>query len=200
MSSDWKKSQQRAFQYWFVDGWTELGLGLFCLLLGGFFWLQGSLPWSPLSNLVFFVAVFAIGFGLRWGLQQIKERTTYPRTGYVEYKSGWGEKSRVAAAAAFALILLALMIFLVLRGPQSVVWTPAIGGLIFAFIFFGIGRQTGQYRFLFLAFFSLLSGVGFSFSGFGDLIGAATLSGLVGLVLLGFGAWTRLKYLRETGS
>jgi hypothetical protein len=197
MDNKLKKSGQRAVQYWFVDGLAELSGGMICLLLAGLFYLLTRLPWTPLTNLVFFLVAFGGAYGIRWVVLRIKERSTFPRTGYVAPKSAREDRVGLAAAIVFTALLMVLMLFLVMQGPHSVVWTPAIGGLILGFIFGWAGYQTGLWRLNYLAAFCLVAGFGLSISSFGDLAGAAVLMVLTSLALFVFGGLTRWTYLHQ---
>ncbi len=79
-------AQQRAWQYWFVDGFTHLLLGLallsmsICVLFPPrprAFWQLG--PWAVLLGLY-----VALMLWQRPILEWLKTKITYPRTGYVQ--------------------------------------------------------------------------------------------------------------------
>jgi len=197
MDNKLKKSGQRAIQYWFADGLAELSGGLICLLLAGLFYLLTLVPWSPLTNLAFFSIAFGGGYAIRRVFLRIKERSTYLRTGYVAPKSPREDKVGLAVAILFTALLMTLMLILLINGPQSLVWTTAIGGLILGFIFGWAGYQTGLWRLDFLAAFCLAAGFGLSISGFGDPGGVAVLMVLASLVLFAFGGLTRWTYLHH---
>jgi hypothetical protein len=197
MNENLNKSQQRALQYWFIDGLAELSGGVICLLLAIAFFLWGIVPQSPLTDLIFFLILFGGGYLIRRVVLRLKERTTYPRTGYVAYKRGKQNKVAFYIAIGFTILLLALQVLLVLNGQQSLMWIPAIGGLIFAFIFSWTGYQTAMPRFYFLAVFCLLVGFGLAISGIGNMFGAALLSALTGLILIAFGGLDRWNYTHQ---
>jgi hypothetical protein len=192
------QSRIRAMQYWFVDGLAELSGGAICLLLAGLFYLLSLAPWNPLTNLVFFLAAFGGTYAIRLVMLHVKEHSTYPRTGYAAPKSAREDKVGLAVAIAFSILLLALMIYLVMNGVQSMKWMPAVGGLILGFIFGWAGYQTGLWRLYFLSAFGLLAGFGLSIAGLGDLTGSAVLMALTGLVLVAFGGLTRWTYFHNT--
>jgi hypothetical protein len=198
MNDKLNQSEQRAIQYWFVDGLAELSGGVICLLLAGLFILLSLVPWTPLTNLIFFLAAFGSAYAVRLVMLRIKEHSTYPRTGYVAPKSTREDRSGQAVAIIFTILLLVLMIYLIMNGAQSVQWMPAIGGLILSFIFGWAGHQTGLWRLYFLATFCLLAGFGLSIAGFGDLTGSAVLLALTSLMLFAFGSLSRWSYLHHT--
>ncbi len=192
-----KKAQQRATQYWFVDGLVELGGGVIGLLLSAAFVMGPAAFRSRWSVPVFFLAALAVTMGLRWVIQRIKERDTYPYTGYVAPLSGWENKRTVAATLLFTLLLLAVNLYLTLRAPQSLLWSPAAGGLAFALVFAWTAYLAAPPRFYFLALFCLLAGGALAISGLGYLPSMGILCGLIGLVLVAFGGLTRRAYLRH---
>jgi hypothetical protein len=197
MDNKLKKSGQRAVQYWWADGLAELSGGVICLLLAGLFYLLTLVAWTPLTNLVFFLIAFGGGYAIRRVFLRIKERSTYPRTGYVAPKSAREDRVGLAVAIIFTILLMALMLYLTLNGTQSMKWMPAITGLILAFSFGLAGSRTGLWRLYFLAIFCLMAGFGLSISGFGDFAGTAILLVLTSLVLFTFGGLTRWTYLHH---
>jgi hypothetical protein len=198
MDNKLKKSGQRATPYWWADGLAELSAGVICLILAGLNSFLSRVPWTPLTSLIFFLVVFGSAYGIRRGMLHIKERSTYPRTGYVAPKSWREDRVGVAVAIVFTVLLMALMLFLVMTGSRSLVWMTAGIGLILGFIFGWAGYQTGLWRLYFLAAFCLVAGFGLSISGFGDFAGAAILLALTSLVLFAFGGLTRWAYLHHT--
>ena len=192
-----KKIQQRARQYWFVDGLAELFTGGACLFLAIYFWLYQFEPISGWLSLLVMVGILCVGFAMRWIMQQIKARTTYPRTGYVEPQSFWEQKGLAGALLAFTILLNAFMVITSLKFPLSPIWTPLIGAVIFAAIFAAISYQARLLRFAYLASFCLVTGGVMAFCGFGDWPATALLSALTGLILLVFGFLTRRAYQQQ---
>ncbi len=198
MDKNMQDSERRAVQYMFVDGLAELGGGLICLLLAIFFGVQQILQASQGSFALIFLIVFVAAFGIRKLMLWYRQRSTYPRTGFVELKQGRQDHGLLVTAIVFTLLLMGFMLYTIIRGVQTMVWMPALGGLVFAFIFALAGYRTKLVRFYFLGVFCLLLGVILSLSGLGDLLGSAVLSLLTGLVMFVFGVITRAAYLRQT--
>ena len=79
---------ERPKAYYNIDGVGELSIGFMCLSFAIFAWLQAHAParsaWhgTP-AFLIYMTAMCAI---LHYGSQAIKNRITYPRTGFVDYK------------------------------------------------------------------------------------------------------------------
>jgi len=198
MEKNLKASQKRAMQYWFADGLAELSGGVTCLLMAIYFIVQKILPASQGIFALLFLLVFVAAFGIRKLMLWVRERSTYQRTGFIEPKQGWEDRRFLGIAIGFTLLLLGINLYTIVRGIQTVVWMPALGGLIFAFLFSLIGSRTKLVRYYFLAGFCLLLGVFLAINSLGDLWGTALLSLATSLVLLGFGVVTRLTYLHQT--
>jgi hypothetical protein len=198
MDKNLKDSQRRAVQYMFVDGLAELSGGLICLLLAIYFCVQQILQASQGYFALIFLMVFVVAFGIRKLMLWYRQRSTYPRTGFVELKQGRQDHGLLVTAIVFTLLLMGFMLYTIIRGVQSILWMPALGGVVFAFIFALAGFRSTLVRFYFLGVFCLLMGVILSLSGLGDLLGTAVLSLLTGLVMFAFGAITRVAYLRQT--
>lgn len=197
MDKDIKASQVRSVQYWFADGLVELGFSAIGMLLAVYFFILQILPSSLGGFAILFLFVFIAAYGLRKLMLIYRERNTYPRTGFVEPKKGHQDRRLFIVAVGFMILLLGMMIFTIHRGSQSISWMPAIGGIIFAFIYALTGYRTKLVRFYFLAGFCLILGFLLAFIGLGDLWGTALLSFITGLILLCFGIITRATYLHQ---
>lgn len=195
-----KTSQERALQYWFVDGLMELGAATTCLMLAIFFLALQITPISQAGFAILFLLVFVAAYGLRKLMIRYREHSTYPLTGFVEPQKGWQDRWLFVITIGFTILLLGFMLFTMLRGIQTMIWMPAIGGILYAFIFAFTGYRTKIIRFYFLAGFCLALGMLLSLSGMGDLLGAAVLSLCASLVLFTFGIITRYAYIRQSRS
>jgi hypothetical protein len=193
-----KASGQRAVQYWFKDGLAELSGGVICLVLAVYFGLQQILQSSQGSFAIFFLLVFVAAFGIRKVMLWYRERSTYPRTGFVRAKSGLENHWLLGVSIIFTLLLMAFMLYTIIRGIQTVVWIPVLCGFIYTFIFALVGYQTKLGRFYFLGAFCLLLGLVLALSGLGDFWGAAVLSLVTSLILFAFGIITRRAYIHQT--
>ena len=200
MKDDLDKSKQRAYRYWYVDGLSEMGFGLICLVLGGYFWLQGHLaPDSWLSQmLIVFLVLFILGCGYLFAkvVAAIKNRMTYPRTGYVAYPRPRRRFNWLAALLGMGIS--ALSVIVLNKLPGSTAWIPAISGIVFAIVMLVIGLRMGLVRFYLQGLFSLALGGGLSLAGIGDINGLSIFYAGVGAALLLAGGWVLLIYLRKT--
>jgi len=197
MNKNFANAQKRAIQYWFVDGLAELAAGLVSLFLAVLFGIWQVIFVWRWSLPVIMVTGLAVSFGLRLIVQRIKERTTYPRTGYAAPLSGLEQKGFIAFVVAFTLLLLGLNYYLSVQGPQGWLWSPGVAGLVFTFIFAWTGVLTKLRRFYFLALLSLCVGVVLAVVGMDYFRGVGVLAGVVGLTLLYQGYRVRKAYHTE---
>ena len=198
MENNIKTSQIRAMQYWFADGLVELCGGVLCLMLAVYFSIQQILPFSQSSFALLFLLVFIVAFGIRKLMLWYRQRSTYPRTGFIEPKKAWEDRRLLGIEIVFTVLLLGFMIYAIFQGIHAVMWTPAICGVLYAFIFALAGYRTKLVRFIYLAIYSFILGIILAFSGLGDLWGASLLSLCIGLVLIAFGIVTRATYLHQS--
>ncbi|MFN2298177.1 MAG: hypothetical protein ACK2UB_04960 [Anaerolineales bacterium] len=164
---------KRGRAYWFADGFSELILGAFFLLLGSAVLLR---VWAGQGAFLEGFATTAIDFAVLKGVALLaaflaiwwlKDRFTYPRTGYVRGKS---VPPLVLLTVIRNLILIALLPVLglisgLLFVPQTravLAYLPAglpvaIGALWGALAYFG-GEWLGLRRFRLLGWLMLLAG------------------------------------------
>jgi hypothetical protein len=166
---------QRGRAYWFVDGFAEMGVGIFLLLLGIAVLLRG---WIGQEGFLSWFASIAIDIGILkvvtiltliltvWWL---RDRFTYPRTGYVR-----GSRFSLSGFAGFfrnifllvilpALVLLAAFAFVpavrVILASISA-WMPMGIGILWGGLFILTGGWSGLRRFRTMGGLILLTGVG----------------------------------------
>jgi hypothetical protein len=201
MSDDLKKPQLRALQYWLVDGVGELFVGFFFLLVAIVYYLKESAPGTILSKIFSIASVILVcggAFGSRWIIQRIKERTTYPNTGYVTYNSGWNKKNNSAIAIVVMTLLLAYVIITLVIDTKFIDWGPVVGGLFMGILLVQVGYRFATPRLYILAFLGLLIGAGLVISGLSLVLGWPLFFGLFGLILITSGSLTLRKYLCQT--
>ena len=127
--------------YYNIDGVGELGTGFMCLGYALLQWMQLHSPrqavWNQMYTLFIYVGVMAAL--IHYGSKAVKRRITYPRTGFVAYRTRdtvW--RPMIVGCAASVLASTGLVV--ALRSHWDV--TPACFiGLLFAGIYaFGIAR------------------------------------------------------------
>jgi hypothetical protein len=165
---------KRARGYWFVDGFTEMAVGGLFILVAGILLVRENAPrasfpsWflsvaGEVSIVKFFGILVAI-LALWW----LKDRFTYPRTGFVR-------GNRVTAVQILiiirnAVLFLFLPIFVLLAASLLTVsaggvlsampaWFPIGLGLIWAVLCFRAGAWMGLRRFQLIGVMVLLTGI-----------------------------------------
>ncbi|MBM3153280.1 MAG: hypothetical protein FJZ96_13930 [Chloroflexi bacterium] len=199
--------QLRAAQYHLVDGTYEVFFGGICILWALFFYLQAKL--SPifsvglLPTLVWtggFIAVsFAGSFLLDRLTKAIRERLTYPRTGYIDHRRPRGGRLavRILLLGMVVAILSALFTAFFASHPAFVNWMPLAGGALFALTMAIVAWRTQIGRYYLLAMISVIAGLGVSMFGLDELTGIAVFYGSLGFMLLVMGGVVLGLYLRR---
>ena len=199
MNTRLNQAAQRATRYWYIDGINEIAFGGYCLVIGAYFYLQHNLPpGSPLYAVFSIAFIFLIlggSYAMRWGINRAKERLTYPRTGYVGYKSR-PRKYRLVILLA-AILIAILVVSLIGLGSMEFDWVPALNGLIVSAGWAWAAYRVGMRRFYILALICLVGAVGIAFAGLGNYLGLAVFYTLAGLASLFSGTCTLVNYLRD---
>jgi len=198
MDKNIQATQKRAVQYWFTDGLVELSGGVILLILAIYFVITALIPETTWGTLSLFVTMFLIAYAVRWVMQRIRARTTFPRTGYIAPKRSWENRRLLIICIVFSLALLGLMFYLALYHHGAVEWASALCGGILAFIFGMAGFETWLVRFFYLSAFCLLLGLVLSLGGLGNFWGVAILTISTSLVVFSYGIITRRYYLRHS--
>jgi len=200
MDDETKNPQLRALQYWVVDGVSELLVGFVFLLTAIIYYVQASTPGTLLSKILAIASVIlvcGVGFGGRWMIQRIKERTTYPRTGFVTYKINWKDKENIVIAIVITALILAYALITTVMDTKLTYWGPIFCGVIMGILMFQAGYRLGQPRFYFLAFLAVVIGFVLVLNGLRNEFNLLLFIGLNGLLLLASGGLTFWKYLRS---
>ena len=199
---DVKKMEQRVKRYWYSDGIAELASGSMFVLLGLYFGIQVIFGEESIISIflqVILVLVMIAGFmGVRWLVNTLKARLTYPRTGYVEYRVDDREirKRRWIIVAAAAIVSGVSIVFeAYIRDLDSVI---LITGLLAGIIFIALrGRSSGLKRFYALGGLAIVLGVTLSISSLSQIIDFALFFGLLGVVIVASGGLVLRRYLNE---
>ncbi len=168
---------RRTRRYWYEDGIAEVATGLLFLAAGAIFALGANISIEPGSllaaflTLPFIMAVSMIGtavlLGIGKGIIAIKNRLTFPRTGYVAYK-----KPEVKQRPTGTRLLLFVGLMLVagvlgavfaavlarLQLPDWMMKMSMTEGIFLAGGLIALGAQLHLVRFHILAALSLLVG------------------------------------------
>ena len=163
--------------YWFVDGFTEMLAGGLFVLMGGVLMLRGIAPqgsflaqFASIASDIGFIKLLgflAAGLILWW----VKDRFTYPRTGFVRGKRVTVPQMLTFIRNAVLCLLLPVLglvaAFFVLPSMRAIlfsmpVWSPAGMGAIWGVLCILLGHWTGLRRFGLLGVLILLAGIGIS--------------------------------------
>ncbi len=165
---DLKKIEQQTFHEFMIDGITEILLGILLIFLPVLF-----IHVSFISFYIFFI-LFAQPI-----VEFIRERTTYPRLGRVEFKREEDKEGYSVKKSLLILLLLFLGSIVITFSMMIIVegefdlsliykWIPFLFGLImFGPSLFLVGK-TSQQRYYFLGAFSTILGFLFSILDFPD--------------------------------
>ena len=203
MTNDIDKVIQRTHRYWYEDGLAEIATGWMFVLCGLLSFVMDSIPPGlPLASVLavgFTILVLTFG-GLAVGraVKAVKNRVTYPRTGYVSYRRPESNRRRRIAVAGVGIALGVLGTVLSIAGaPTWLVSMPMVQGLIIGAVLLYLGHRLGIARFYVLAFLSALIGVMVALNGFDDALGSAAYFGQMGLVQTASGLFTLRTYLSQ---
>jgi hypothetical protein len=192
VKNDIDKVIQRTHRYWYEDGLPEIAAGCMFVACGLFLFMMYSVPpGSPLAPILAIGFVILVAFGglfVSRAVKAVKNRVTYPRTGYVSYRRPESNRRRRIIAASLGLGIGMLGIILSIAGaPTWLMSMPMVQGLIIGAGLLYIGRRLGLTRFYGLAPLSVLIGVGVALNGFEDALGSAAYFGEMGFVLMASG-------------
>jgi hypothetical protein len=190
---------QRPRRYWFEDGLTELISGGLFLLIGVFSLVEGlAPPQSEIRRIAGIAGLITMIVGpwlARPMIRRLKERLTYPRTGYVSYRQP--KKSRRAIAMIVALIVAAAVVWILMLLPGSLDWIPLIEGAAVGTFLFYQGQSFNLTRFYILATLAAALGVGLSIAGIGNLVGMGLFFSVMSIAILLSGGLTLHNYIDQ---
>ena len=188
--------------YWYSDGIADISVGAMFLMLGLFFGVQGYFGEGSKVAVILQVSMLLVMvggiFGVQWLVNTLKARLTYPRTGYVEYRTKDKESDiRRFVLIAVALALLVALTFLrdFIRELDSMV---LVSGILVGVVFIALrGKSTGVTRFYVLGGIAIILGVGLSMGNLSQLYNLALFYGLEGFLLMVTGGFVLRRYINE---
>lgn len=202
MSDSLQNNLNRPQRYWYVDGLAEMAGGAVIFLLGALYAIAGLLPQGLARGFLLGIGQPMIILGAAWltrsMVRSLKERLTYPRTGYVQYQQPTGSK-RWARILLVAFVACTISVLTVLLGhglPESIL--PFFTGAMLALAIGYLGARIGLRRFYAVAAFSLILGALISWQNPPAPWPYALLFGLEGLAWMACGALVLAHYLRTT--
>ena len=193
---------KRTKSYWYVDGFSEIGIGLLLIAIILYSEFAGRLGGNTLQIVLFTVGmpllIFLGSRGINWVVKQLKTAITYPRTGYVTYqrKSGNRRWQRILKTAFIGAIAGALTSLL--SGALPEIFLYGFITLMLTLVYIYIGYTVGVPRFYLIAVGTviltlvlIITGVNKEIFYLDFFIGQGTLWIISGLAALG-------KYLATT--
>ena len=202
MKDETSQIEQRVKRYWYNDGIGEMMGGVMFFLLAVYFSLQQYLgDESFIGGLLqagFVVLLIGGVFAARRVVNMVKTRITYPRTGYVEYRTNNGNAVWMRILAALTAMTVASISIMVVRKFDSIDAMVAVTGVLVAVILMVKQAWTsGLGRFYFLGAASLVFGGILSVSGFARGYNLGLFYALMGFAFVISGGLTLKSYLRE---
>lgn len=190
--------QRRVRRYWYEDGLTEIAAGCLALLVGLLFFVEVIAPTLP-DNFTAVALSILIIVGV-WVANRVvatlKERLTYPRTGYVSYRRSKGARGIISGLVSAAIAVLAAG--LLRAWPFLLGQVISLQGLIIGVFLLYLAHTLGLSRCYTLAVLSAVAGVATSLAGFDETLGMATYYCVMGAALVVSGLLTLRAYLRQT--
>ena len=199
MNDPIKQAERQIQRYWYVDGLSEIAAGGVILVIALYYailgWAAPADPSGWLMTVGQLVVLVGSAVLARAIVQALKERITYPRTGYVALRRGSTPKRiLIAIVAAMLAIVFALAITLANSGLVGHLLMPIFPGLFIAYL----GYTNGQRRFYPLAIYTLVISVASTYLGLGSLFDSALYFVFFGLGWVVSGAWGLRSYLAST--
>ncbi len=198
-----KEITKRTQRYWYEDGIWEIGFGAINLLLGLFYLLVAPINWvGPLSFVLVLLQVGVVLGAFRIInrlVTLLKERITYPRTGYVAYRKP-ASISRLKRAIYTALIAggIGALVGALETIPSAQNRTALVMAIVYAAVLIYFGFRFSLARMYAVVALVILWGYWISRFALTDLYSSAAFFGGVGALILASGFITLLLYLRRT--
>lgn len=194
--------EQRIKRYWYSDGIAELSSGGMFILLGLYFGILGYFGEDSLVGMGFRVSLVLIliagVYGVRWFVNTLKTRVTYPRTGYVKYRANEqdaGRRRYIVMAVALVIAMASITLVKYIQGLDSMV---LITGVLVAIVFVVLrGKSSGVTRFYLMGGLSLALGIGLSLGALPEEYNLALFYGLLGIAIMVSGGIVLRRYLTE---
>ncbi len=186
---------QRTYRYYYEDGLVELAIGGLFLSIGILLQVwAGAVFGSPLVLVITLgLILLVIGGGvlIKRAVGNLKERVTYPRTGYVSYHQHQPTRGRwllITVALGYAFLSLVL--------PDWFSKMALAEGVFLLVVLGYLGYRVGVGRFYLVGFIAVLLGLGAAVLVPEDITGSSLTFGGTGIALLLSGALALRAYLQ----
>jgi len=189
-------------KYWYVDGLSEIAGGLVIFATGLTYWLVSTLESTNIKALLLMLAqpaVIIIGsLIVQKYLPKIKERITYPRTGYLTFRKPPRNRrlKRALIVGMVAGLVGALVTMVSSRLPAN--YLPLLSSVFLLIFSIYLAYQTAVPRFYVIGFLMVLLGAVISFVPFGNALPYTLFFCGVGIIWIISGVITLIGYLKKT--
>lgn len=188
-------------KYWYVDGLTEISVGVLIFLIGLTYYLSFLIPNVVIRSLMLGLGqpVLIIAGSVVIGklVKKIKETLTFPRTGYLSFRKRKSRKiNRILYGAVIGLMVGVVVGFFTAIIPERIV--PLVTSLFMAILIVFIGYQNNVTRFYVISAFTAVWGGVLSALNPPGVLPFVVLFMGVGFIWLISGGWTLASYLRNT--
>ena len=198
--NDW---MQRPLRYWYIDGLSEMAAGLLFVLIALLYYSVTLFPEDSsapnwLLGIGQPVLILLAGWGLRKAVNALKERVTYPRTGYVEYRRPKGNRRwpRLILLGLVSGLVAALVALLAGRLSSRLI--PLLIGIILSAYLVYISSSTGVSRLYINAAFTFVIGLSVTLLNPLEELLMVCFMDAFGLLWLVTGTITLVRYLGST--
>ena len=189
-------------KYWYIDGLSEIAGGLIIFFAGLTYWFVAQMENTAYKFVLLTLAqpvVIILGSWLaRKILPRIKERITYPRTGYLIFRKPVKKRrfQRILYVGLIAAVIGALVTMISSALPER--FLPFLSSIFLTMVSIYIGYHTAVRRFYWIGLVML---------GFGAILSYLNLSGSlpytilfsgIGIIWIISGVVTLILYLRKT--
>ncbi len=196
MANDIDKIVRQTQRYFYEDGLVEMAVGLLFVAVGFLLLIWRSITSPTPASMVLAIGLPALIIGgsflIKRAIREIKERVTYPRTGYVAYRRG--EPARGRWLVIGLSLLLAIAAFFL---PQTLGRMPAMVGALLGVILVYLGYRVNVWRFYAVGAIAVILGFGLTFLGASDILGTGLTFIGAGLALFAGGAMAFANYLHQ---
>ena len=200
------EARVRAQRYWYRDGLAEIPLGIVQLLMSGSNLIAAlgdrTSSWFEPVTLIYAVLFAVLAVFASRIMAAVRERITYPRSGYVDYGESV-RKRRIWIGMVLAVLATVIGVLALRYSGRAgwdparwLQWTPAVAGLTTGAVGVYVTVRYGLPRFLVVGALAIILGVMVS-SEYPPRLALAIWLASIGCAWLCSGGLTLWNYLRS---
>lgn len=189
-------------KYWYVDGLSEIAGGLIIFFAGLSYWLVAQMENTAYKFVLLTLAQPVVIILGSWLAQKIlpwiKERVTYPRTGYLEFRKPVKKRrfQRILYVGLIAAVVGALVTMISSALPER--FLPFLSSVFLTMVSIYIGYHTNVRRFYWIGLVMLGFGAFLTYLNFSGSLPYTLLFSGIGIIWVISGIITLILYLRKT--